>query len=169
MYPKKQRFSITGPEFCLFAAPHLKHFIPRHIRGKMALRLWMWKAIILLSLLCFASVVFGEPLENHSKDARQSQASKSTYGQVKEGETQEDLGYFGMSFEELMNIKVEVDVASLFIEDELLVGSTVSSISPAQWRKLGARRVSDVLANELSVAVYPRLGGNNVIAIRGYA
>ena len=65
-----------------------------------------------------------------------------------QADEQQDTLFF-KSFEELMSIKVEV--ASLFIEDEHIVGSTVSSISPVQWKRLGARRVSDVLANELSV------------------
>ncbi len=79
----------------------------------------------------------------------------------------EDL--FEMPIEELMNLQVKVDVASLFIEDEFVVGSMVSSITSDQWKKLGARRVSDVLANQLSVVVYPHLYGSNAIAVRGYA
>ena len=53
------------------------------------------------------------------------------------------------SLEELLDI--EVDVASLFTEDELVVASTTSSISSKEWRKLGARRTYEALMNELSV------------------
>ncbi len=73
-----------------------------------------------------------------------------------------------MSFEELMNVDVKVDVASLFEEDELVVGSTVSHISPEKWKRLGARRLHGALNNELSVMTYPTLGGAYAIAIRGY-
>lgn len=95
---------------------------------------------------------------------------------VKPGEEQtEDIVQFmedGMqeidfySLEELLD--VEVEVASLFEEDELVVGSTVSSISSEYWKRLGARRVNDALANELSVVTYDHLIASDVIAIRGY-
>ncbi len=81
--------------------------------------------------------------------------------------TSESIDAADFSLEELLNI--EVEVASLFAEDELVVGSMVSGVSSDQWNKLGARRVSDVLANELSIMIYPHFIGNNVIAIRGYA
>ncbi len=121
----------------------------------------------LLILLLSASAVYGETGENQPDEASQLQGSEATFGQIKEEQNQEDLGIFGLSLEEMMNVKV--DVASLFIEGERVVGSTVSSISPSQWKKLGARRVSDALANELSVVTYPHLVGMNTIAIRGYA
>lgn len=71
------------------------------------------------------------------------------------------------SLEELLD--VEVEVASLFAEDELVVGSMVSSITSEQWKRLGARRTSDALANELSVLTVPHILGSNLAIIRGYA
>jgi iron complex outermembrane receptor protein len=67
-----------------------------------------------------------------------------------------------------MNVKVEVDVASLFIEDELFVGSTVSSITPEEWKQAGARRTHEALDNEPGVVNYRTLGGSNILSIRGY-
>ena len=37
-------------------------------------------------------------------------------------------------------IDEEFEIASLFEEDELVVGSTVSSSTPDKWRRQGARR-----------------------------
>ncbi len=72
----------------------------------------------------------------------------------------------GMSFEELMD--VEIDVASLFLEDEFLVGSTVSCISPKQWKKHGARRLTDALESQTSIVSHTATGGFRVTSIRGY-
>lgn len=58
-----------------------------------------------------------------------------------------DIDFY--SLEELLN--VEIEVASLFAEDELVVGSTVSSISPQQWKMRGARRLTDAIENETSL------------------
>lgn len=51
------------------------------------------------------------------------------------------------SLEELLN--VEVEVASLFMKDELVVGSTVLSITPEKWKRPGARRNHEALNNEM--------------------
>ncbi len=72
-----------------------------------------------------------------------------------------------ISLEELLN--VEVEVASLFAENELVVGSAVSSITSDKWKRLGARRFTDALSNELSVVTYYNIAGSNALAIRGYA
>ncbi len=71
------------------------------------------------------------------------------------------------SLEELLD--VEVDVASLFTEDELVVASSASSISSKQWRELGAKRTCEALMNELSIIPYNFIYGATGIAIRGYA
>ncbi len=71
------------------------------------------------------------------------------------------------SLEELLN--VEVEVASLFTEDELVVGSTVSSISPDEWTRLGAKRTHDAFENQLNVVVYPNYSFVNTLRIRGFA
>ncbi len=77
---------------------------------------------------------------------------------------EEDLG---LSLSDLLNL--EVEIASLFKEDELSAGSTVSAVSPSQWSKMGARRTHEALGNELSVMSYYTLGGSSAIAIRGFA
>lgn len=69
--------------------------------------------------------------------------------------------------EELLD--VEVEVASLFIEDELVIGSTVAGIVPEKWKLMGARRVYEALNNELGVMLYPEFGSSTGISIRGYA
>lgn len=70
------------------------------------------------------------------------------------------------TLEELLDVQIEV--ASLFAEDELVVGSTVSSINSERWKQLGARRMYEALNNEMSVHTTPNLGGMYNIAIRGY-
>lgn len=65
--------------------------------------------------------------------------------------------------------KAITDVASLFKESKLDVGSTVSSIDRQQWRNLGARRTNDAIGQLPGVMLYPSFGGTDVIAIRGYA
>ncbi len=70
------------------------------------------------------------------------------------------------SLEELLNI--EVDVASMFKEDELVVGSSVSSITPNQWKQMGARRTFEALNNEMSMVSFPSILCSNAIGIRGY-
>ncbi len=88
----------------------------------------------------------------------------------------DDLDFFlldGMNeidfyqLEESLDRKVEV--ASLFAEDELVVGSTVSSITPEKWKMLGAKRTHEALGNEMSVVSYTDIIGAYISAIRGYA
>ena len=43
------------------------------------------------------------------------------------------IDIFNLSLEELMEI--EVEVASMFLEDERVVGSSVSSVTPAKWKR----------------------------------
>jgi|GEM_PF-664241 len=76
--------------------------------------------------------------------------------------------FFDLPIEELANVKINVDVASLFKEDELRVGSTVASFDVQSWEKTGARRMHEVFDNEPSVMTYTTLGGAPAIAIRGY-
>ncbi len=76
-----------------------------------------------------------------------------------------DIDFY--SLEELLN--VTVNVASLFVEDELVIGSTVSKIDSTKWKQLGARRFHEVFNNETSVQATPNIGGAYNIAIRGYS
>jgi outer membrane receptor protein involved in Fe transport len=75
---------------------------------------------------------------------------------------------FTMSLDELMSLTAKVEVASLFEEDELMVGSSVASVPAATWGKMGARRMHEVLDNEPGVMTYSSIGGTPAIAIRGY-
>ncbi len=76
------------------------------------------------------------------------------------------LDVYSMSLDELMN--VQVSIASQFLEQDLVVGSSVARIDPEHWNRLGARLMTDALINQTSIMVYPRLGGENAIFIRGY-
>ncbi len=74
------------------------------------------KMFLLLFLLTVPSAVHGATVEDGLKDELQ----------ISEGPSRlnlEDLGLFGLPLEEIMNVKVEV--ASLFLENELVVGSSV--------------------------------------------
>lgn len=75
---------------------------------------------------------------------------------------------FTMSMDELMNVDVNVSVASLFLEDELLIGSSVASITPDEWNRLGAKRLSDALRRQTCVVPYYSLVGSTILAVRGY-
>ena len=74
---------------------------------------------------------------------------------------------FNMAIEELM--KVNIEVASLFKEDDLVVGSTVELIKEEDWRRFGARRTYDAVKHLPSTQVMPSYGGAEAISIRGYA
>ncbi len=78
------------------------------------------------------------------------------------------IDVFEMSLDELLSEEIKVDVASLFEEEELVVGSSVSSVTPDKWKRLGARRMHEALNNEMSIVSYPTMGGSPAIAIRGY-
>jgi outer membrane receptor protein involved in Fe transport len=75
---------------------------------------------------------------------------------------------FDLSLGELMNLNAKVEVASLFEEDELLVGSSVVALSPTNWDRMGSRRMHEVFDNEPGVMTYTLAGGIPAIAIRGY-
>lgn len=79
-------------------------------------------------------------------------------------EGMKEIDYY--SLEELLD--VEVEVASLFEEDELVVGSTVSSIPSEKWKMMGARRMHEALNNEMGVHTTPNIAGIYNIAVRGY-
>ena len=75
---------------------------------------------------------------------------------------------FEMSLDELAELKVVVDVASLFDENELIVGSTVELITRENWRRRGSRTVADAIGSSPAVLVAPVLWGGSMVAIRGY-
>lgn len=65
-------------------------------------------------------------------------------------------------------INRQVEVASLFKEDELKVGSTVASVDESQWKKYGARKSVEAVGHLPSVMHNNTLGGAQVTSIRGY-
>ena len=81
---------------------------------------------------------------------------------------EKDIAYlFSLTLEELL--EVEVTIASLFPESELEVASTVTLITPNDWRSRGDRRSSDALSHQPSVLALPIYGGGHVFSTRGYA
>ncbi len=78
----------------------------------------------------------------------------------------EDLYYF-MGMGDYVN--VDVKVASMFHEDDMVVGSSVSRMTPDMWKKLGARRMTDALETQTAVVTYPANFGFYTTAIRGYS
>jgi outer membrane cobalamin receptor len=91
----------------------------------------------------------------------ESQEKKAT-------ESENKASLFNMTLDQLMNLTAKVEVASLFEEDDMRVGSSVSSISAATWTMMGACRMHEVFDNEPGVMTYPSVGGTPAIAIRGY-
>ncbi len=80
---------------------------------------------------------------------------------------QERIDYlYALSFDELMNVRIEV--ASLTEEDELMAASSVTSIKSVDWKRYGARRTHEALVNGLNVVSLPTMGGSNILSIRGY-
>ncbi len=84
-------------------------------------------------------------------------------------EKTEQKNIFEMSLSELMDVSVKVDVASLFEENELVIGSSVSRIDSKNWKQRGARRMHEALDAETSIISYTTFGGAPNTFIRGYA
>ena len=95
-----------------------------------------------------------------------AQAADETAEDSSSDMVDKDLYYFYGLDEQL---DVNVDVASLFEEDEFVVGSSVTSISSNRWRMQGARRTYDALENALSVFPYNLMCGAVILAVREYA
>jgi len=104
----------------------------------------------LLSLFLVAALSQG----SYAKDASSDAAA---------GGSGDDMS---LSLEDILNVKVSV--ASLFNERELDVGSSVASITSAQWEKQGAKRTLDALRYIPGVSVIPGAGASTAFAIRGY-
>ncbi len=115
----------------------------------------------IITIFCTSSASFAQ--ETDKKETPAGGKTEDLQEFMEEG--MKEIGYY--SLEELLN--VQVDVASLFSEDELVVGSMVSSISSDQWKRLGARRTYEALNNELSIMTYWHIIGYRMVAIRGYA
>ena len=76
---------------------------------------------------------------------------------------------FDLSLDELLDMRVYVDVASRFLESDLQAGSTVSLIRYEDWERRGARNLEDA-ANHIPATVFlPSSFGGQQLSIRGYA
>ena len=72
-----------------------------------------------------------------------------------------------MSLEDLG--RIDVSAGSLLPSTFLSSASSITSLSPQEWERAGARRTLDALGNTPGVFVMPHTNGNQVLAIRGYA
>ncbi len=118
----------------------------------------------LTATICItAFLLLSHPLFSQNNDKSKTGETDNIQEFMEQG--MKEIDYY--SLEELLN--VEVEIASLFAEDELVVGSTVSSISSHQWRSRGAKRLNEAFENEMSVVSYPSIFGTYMTAIRGYA
>jgi len=70
------------------------------------------------------------------------------------------------SLEELKDIKISV--ASAFDESELVVGSTISHITSADWERRGSKDLYDVLAAEPGIYSGYVYAGSKSISVRGF-
>ncbi|HEB28525.1 MAG TPA: TonB-dependent receptor [Porticoccus sp.] len=83
-------------------------------------------------------------------------------------ETDEPLDDFiDRPLEELLNIRVS-SVASLFEEDELYVGSSVSKVTEKMWRRQGAEKTFDAIEHVPGVYVVDYMYGQSVPTFRGF-
>jgi outer membrane cobalamin receptor len=71
-----------------------------------------------------------------------------------------------MSIEELSNI--DVSASSLLPATLLSAASSITSVMPQEWERIGARRTWDALSSTPGVVVMPHSNGNQVMPIRGY-
>ncbi|MBN2159264.1 MAG: TonB-dependent receptor [Spirochaetes bacterium] len=96
--------------------------------------------------------------------------SAHAQGTLEDEEIADELAIEEKGFYELEStIDMKVDVASLFEEDELVVGSSVSSVTRETWNKLGARRFCEALNDEVGFIHMPGTFGGEIPFFRGYA
>lgn len=81
---------------------------------------------------------------------------------------EQNIDIFNLPLSELINVKILSEVASMYPEEDLVVGSSVSVITSDNIRQKGCRRLKDALENELSVTQNINLGGAYTTSIRGY-
>lgn len=65
--------------------------------------------------------------------------------------------------------RIDVSAASLLPSTLLTTASSVTTLTPQDWERSGARRLNDALESVPGVLVMPHSNGNQVLAIRGYA
>ncbi len=121
-----------------------EYYVFQHIRLRRALRRYILKTIMLLVQLCFASMVLGETLENHSKDVPQPQASESTSLPAQEEQNQGDLDFFDLSLEELGKLKV-ITIATGLPKALPKAPSVASVITAEEIEAMGATTLDEAL------------------------
>jgi len=72
-----------------------------------------------------------------------------------------------MSLEDLG--RIDVSASSLLPSTLMSAASSITSVTPQQWERSGARRTLEALDGTPGVFVMPHTNGNQVLAIRGYA
>jgi outer membrane cobalamin receptor len=72
-----------------------------------------------------------------------------------------------MSLEDLG--RIDVSASSLLPSTLLTAASSITSVTPQEWERSGARRTLEALESTPGVFVMPHTNGNQVLAIRGYA
>ncbi len=97
----------------------------------------------LLILLCFASAVHSESGGNQPEEAFQPQESENVFAPVEKEQDREDLGIFGLSLEEMMDVKVSVATKILVSVEK--APSIVSVVTAQEIRNMGARNLEDIL------------------------
>lgn len=65
--------------------------------------------------------------------------------------------------------RIDVSAASLLPSTLLTAASSITTVTPPDWERSGARRLNDALESVPGVLVMPHSNGNQVLAIRGYA
>ncbi len=101
------------------------------------------KVIVLFIQLCIPSVVFGEPLENHSKQMPQAQASEAISLPVQEGQNQGLSKYFTMSLEDLAKVQI---IGSTLTEQALkTVPSAVTVFTHEQIKRMGLDSLDELM------------------------
>ncbi len=77
----------------------------------------------------------------------------------------DDSDLFGLSLASLL----QIEVASLFLEDELYVGSSVSRVTEDQWQQQGAEKTFEAIEHIPGVYLSEHVNGMLLPTFRGYA
>ncbi len=127
---------------------------------------WLFGVILPVFLLCMATATHGK--DKSVRSMKGSQMQEDEFHLTREEKSREDLGIFGLSLSEIMELEVKVDVASLFMEDDFVVGSSVSVIDAQKWKQAGARNFHQIISTHTFMTSYNFLAGSNSIGSRGY-
>ncbi len=126
---------------------------------------WILQFGIIIFPLMFTPAMYGASAETPPDEIPLSNEIMYDSEQLREKEPALVSAIFGMPLDQMMHVKVAV--ASLFTEENLVAGSSVSVIRSKKWKRMGARRFHEVLNNEPGVMTYPYFD-HYTVAIRGY-